>query len=104
MPRNVNAPAPVAPDNNRPQDVARVPIEIALEAKMFPWNIVPPLIVASWPTNHQTLDALAPPVRIILLLTAVVIEEGAWKVQTSVALPLSVRSPVTLIVEPVEDI
>jgi hypothetical protein len=71
---------------------------------MLPWNILLPLRVAELPTNHQTLDALAPPVRIILLLTAVVSAEGAWKTQTSVALPLSVRSPVTPIVEPAADI
>jgi hypothetical protein len=50
------------------------------------------------------LDALAPPVRIILLSTAVVSAEFAWKTQTSAAVPSSVRVPVTPIVEPVADI
>jgi hypothetical protein len=102
--RNVKLPNPSAPANNRPQDVALVPIVIAAEASMLPWKTVPPLRVAELPTNHQTLDALAPPVRRIVLLTAVVSAEGAWKTQTSVGPPLSVRTPPTPIVEFVADI
>jgi hypothetical protein len=74
---------------------------------MFPWNVVPALRVAELPTYHQTLDALAPLVRRILLLTAVMtVDEGAWKTQTALALPAAsrVRSPDTSIDELVADI
>ena len=101
---SANAPEPPAPANNRPQDVARFPIEIDAEANTLPLNVVLPFSVAELPTNHQTLDALAPPVSRIVLPTAVVSAEGAWNTQTSVALPLSVSVPATSIVEFVADI
>ena len=102
----VNEPAPAAPDSNRPQDVASVPNDTVAEANMFPLEIAAPRMDAELPTCHQTLDALAPPDRIILLPTFMVsAATGAWKTQTALALPpaLSVRSPVTSIVEPVAE-
>ena len=99
--RNVNAPLPSAPASNRPHDVAPVPIEIDAEASTFPLNVVLPSKVAELPTNHQTLEALAPLIRIILLPTAVVSAEGACRTKRAFGSPppSRVRSPVTLIVE-----
>jgi hypothetical protein len=103
----VKAPAPVAPDNNRPQDVESSPSEIAADARIFPFIVDPPLTVAELPTYHHTLDALAPPARTIVLATAVVsVDEGAWNTQTALALPpaSSVSTPVTPIDEFVAEI
>ena len=72
---------------------------IEAEARMLPLDVVLPPSVAELPTNHQTLDALAPPVSSIVLFAAVVSVEGAWKIQTSSGPPLSVKVPVTPIVE-----
>ena len=96
---NTNAPEPSAPASKRPQEVARFCIVIEAEARMLPLNVVPVPSVAELPTNHQTLDALAPPVSSIVLLAAVVSVEGAWKIQTSSGPPLSVKVPVTPIDE-----
>ena len=58
LPRNVNEPAPSAPDSNRPQDDAPLLIAMIAEANTLPWNTLPPLIVAELPTCRQTFEAL----------------------------------------------
>ena len=51
------------------QVVVGVPIGIDAKASTFPSNVVPALSVAKLPSYHQRLDAVAPLVRRIRLLT-----------------------------------
>lgn len=60
---------------------------IDAEARMLPWNMLFVKSVAELPTYHQTLDALAPPCRIIWLPTFMLSAEGAWNIQTASGLP-----------------
>ena len=93
---NTNAPEAVnAPASNLPHEVAPRSIVILVSASMLPWNSVPVPSVAELPTCHQTLEALAPPVRRIRVPAIVVSVPCVWKTNTASALPpaLSVRSP-----------
>ena len=69
-------------------------------AIIVPWNEVPVPRVAELPTCQNTLSAVAPPVRTILLLAAVVSVLPIWKTYTPG--PLSVRVPIRPIEDPLQ--
>ena len=72
---------------------------IEVRARMVPVKEVVVPSVAELPTCQKTLQAWAPPVRVIVASVAVVRVEPAWKIQMSEALPLRVSVPVTPILE-----
>jgi len=65
---------------------------------MVPTKLVLVAIVADVPTCQKTLQAWAPPVRVTVLDEAVMRLDVAWKIQTELASPLSVRLPIRLAV------
>src|SRR3989344_2900563 len=85
--------------NTLPSTLAVVPSPMDVRAKMFPLKVESAPSVAELPTCQKTLQAWAPPVRFTTLAPAVVSEEPAWNIQTSVALPFKVSVPVMPIVD-----
>ena len=55
-------------------------------------------IVAELPTCQKTLQACAPPVSVTVLDEAATRSDVAWKIQTELASPVSVRLPIRLAV------
>ena len=78
--------------NARP---ARVPpfSVILVNAIIFPAKVLPTCMVAEEPTCQNTLQGDAPPAKATVAPVAVVSVLPIWKIQTSVALPVSVRVP-----------
>ena len=97
-PPNVIAPDPTvgfAPANILPHPVAPPLYVRSIKDSTFPLKTAFVPMVAELPTCHQTLEALAPPARMIWLPTNVVRVDPIWKMKTAFELPpaSSVRLP-----------
>ena len=84
--------------STRPSTVAPWLTVMLVRARMVPTKVELVSSVAELPTCQKTLQACAPPVRVIVLELAVTRSDVAWKIQTASASPLSVRLPVRLAV------
>ena len=84
--------------STRPSTVAPCATVMLVNARMVPWMVELVLSVAELLTCQKTLQACAPPVRVTVLELAVTRSDEAWKIQTALASPLSVRLPIRLAV------
>ncbi len=73
--------------SNRPSIVAPVSAVMEVKARMFPLKSVYVPRVAELPTSQNTWQACAPPIRLTLLLDAVMKVDPAWIIQTALGLP-----------------
>src|ERR1700676_165111 len=71
----------------RPSSVTPVVIVIDFSARMLPLNDEYVPRGAELPTCQKTLQAVAPPSRVILLLLPVVSEDPIWKMNPAAGLP-----------------
>src|SRR5205814_7094402 len=72
----------------------RLPNVIPVWPRTIPSKCVPAPMVTAPETCQKTFWGRAPPVRMTFLLVAMSSVPATWKIQTSVALPLRVRSVV----------
>jgi hypothetical protein len=84
--------------SKRPVIVAPVAAVMLAPARIVPLMFAPVPIVAEVPTCQKTLQACAPPEKFTVLELLKTRLDDAWKIQTSLALPLKVTLPVRLAV------
>jgi hypothetical protein len=84
-------------DSARPSNVAFVCMSTSALAMMVPTKSVPTPIVAALPTCQNTLQGLAPFMKVTVLLGAVIRVDPAWKTHTEFGLlaPSRVSVPVS---------
>jgi hypothetical protein len=78
---------------SRPTTLAPVVAVTDCLARMVPWNWAALPRVAELPTSQNTLQADAPPVKVILVPDPMVRVLAAWNTHTDCAVPASVRAP-----------